>query len=79
LGKKGGDEIVQVLFVGVPKVKVKIAHRCLSFLANGCNIFDDCGTDTRSTILERKGKGATNQRILLPDPAMEEEEEGAMR
>ena len=45
LGEKGTDYVIQVLFVGVPKVKVKIAHRGVSGLAYGFDVLNDRGTN----------------------------------
>jgi hypothetical protein len=48
LSEKGRDQVAQALLVGVPKVKIKISHRCFSGLAQGFNILDDRGTEETS-------------------------------
>ena len=45
MDEKGCDEVVQALLVVVPKVKIKIGHRCISGLAQRFNFLDDRGTD----------------------------------
>ena len=45
LGDKRRDQVVQVLLVDVPEVKIKVAHRRLSQLAHGLDILYDRGTD----------------------------------
>jgi hypothetical protein len=33
-----------MLFVGIPKIEIKITHRGLTCLANGPDILNNCGT-----------------------------------
>ena len=40
LCEEGRDEVAQVLFVGVVKVKVKISHGCISGLAHDLDILE---------------------------------------
>jgi hypothetical protein len=46
LREKGRDQIMQVLFSGVPEVKIEITHSSLPGIAHDLNIFDDCGAET---------------------------------
>src|SRR6267154_958293 len=72
LGEKGGDEMAPVLFVYVPKVEVEIRHRGLTGIIHNFDVLHDCGTGRRQTTsitCDRKRTRATNQRIVLPEPA----------
>jgi hypothetical protein len=72
LGEKRRDEVTPVLLADVPEVEIEITHRGLTGIAHDLDIFDDCRTcksRTTSVIFDRKSKGSTNHRMLLPEPA----------
>ena len=61
-----------VLFVDVPKVKIEIRHQGLTGIAHDSDILDDCGArkcQTTSVFFGEESKYATNQRMVLPEPA----------
>jgi hypothetical protein len=74
LGEKGRDKVTPVLFVDIPKVKIEICHRGLTGIAHGFDILNDCRArkrQTTSVIFDGESKYSTNQRMVLPEPALQ--------
>jgi hypothetical protein len=61
---------VEVLFVGVPEIKIEVRHGGQSSLPQRHYILDDCGaSQQREFVIDEPVKRITYQRMLFPEPA----------
>ena len=62
------QQVMTILLVKIPEIKVKIGHDGRSSFANSHDVLDDGGTGEESGS-EGSMRGTTNQMTLFPDPA----------